>query len=52
VTGQRSNQLNYDPAIGVIGLAETLVTTGDLQLNRFASVVRFKKGSCTGRKRL
>ena len=52
VTGQRSNQLNYDPAIGVIGLAETLVTTDDSQLNRFASVVRFKKGSCTGRKRL
>jgi hypothetical protein len=24
VTGQRSNQLNYDPAFGLIGLAETL----------------------------
>ena len=23
VTGQRSNQLNYDPAFGYIGLAET-----------------------------
>ena len=28
VTGQRSNQLNYDPAIGYIGLAKTLVNTG------------------------
>ena len=29
VTGQRSNQLNYDPAFGYIGLAETLVAAGD-----------------------
>src|SRR5580704_3299049 len=29
VTGQRSNQLNYDPAFVCFGLAETLVTTGD-----------------------
>ena len=29
VTGQRSNQLNYDPAIGCSGLAETLINTGD-----------------------
>ena len=29
VTGQRSNQLNYDPAFGYIGLAETRVAAGD-----------------------
>ena len=29
MTGQRSNQLNYDPAFVCFGLAETLVTTGD-----------------------
>ena len=29
VTGQRSNQLNYDPAFGYIGLAETRVAVGD-----------------------
>ena len=29
MTGQRSNQLNYDPAIGCSGLAETLINTGD-----------------------
>jgi hypothetical protein len=29
VTGQRSNQLNYDPAFVCFGLAETLVATGD-----------------------
>ena len=29
VTGQRSNQLNYDPAFGYIGLAETLAAAGD-----------------------
>ena len=28
VTGQRSNQLNYDPAFGYDGLAETLINTG------------------------
>ena len=27
VTGQRSNQLNYDPAFGYTGLAETRVNT-------------------------
>ena len=32
VTGQRSNQLNYDPAIGLIGLAETRVNAGDLSV--------------------
>ncbi len=32
VTGQRSNQLNYDPAIGLLGSAETLVNTGDSTL--------------------
>ena len=29
VTGQRSNQLNYDPAFICLGLAETPVNTGD-----------------------
>ena len=33
VTGQRSNQLNYDPAMVVTGLAETLVNTGDSALS-------------------
>ena len=38
VTGQRSNQLNYDPAIGLIGLAETLVNTGDSTLSTVSPV--------------
>jgi len=33
----------------LIGLAETLVNTGDFALRPPASLVRFKKGSCTGR---
>ena len=33
VTGQRSNQLNYDPAIGCSGLAETRVNAGDSTLS-------------------
>ena len=38
VTGQRSNQLNYDPAMVFTGLAETLVFTGDFMLSTVSPV--------------
>ena len=41
VTGQRSNQLNYDPAFGYTGLAETLVAVGDWLANQTGSVKPF-----------
>src|SRR5580693_10271659 len=44
VTGQRSNQLNYDPAFGYAGLAETGINTSSgadvgAVLNRTNSIV-------------
>ncbi len=41
VTGQRSNQLNYDPAFGYTGLAETLVAVGDWLAIQTGSVKPF-----------
>ena len=38
VTGQRSNQLNYDPAMVFTGLAETLVFTGASLLSTVSPV--------------
>jgi hypothetical protein len=38
VTGQRSNQLNYDPAMVCTGLAKTLVFTGDSTLSTISPV--------------
>ena len=52
VTGQRSNQLNYDPAFGYIGSAETLVAADNslAVLTAGVNAFRARPSDCNRRK--